>query len=230
MESVSLMKVSGVCGILTGIVSAAAFFILNVATNFVDADGPASFLLAANDDKATIAAALWLFVLGPLLSLMAVLGLYQAMRDQGSMVRVAAVFFLLGVPFALSRVFLDLGVVYELAPAYAVTAANSATSASLAVVADTLKTIGLLASLVANALLSGIGILLFSVAIIRTSVVPKSIGWLGVLVAILGGWLPLFGPAFNVIEIIGLIGFFLTIVWMISVGISLLRLREPFTT
>ena len=226
MENVNLMKVSGVCAILTGTISVAAFIILIVATDFVDADGGAEFLTAAHNDNRAVAVALWLFVLGPMLALMGVLGLYQALRDQGSLVRVAAVFFLLGVPLALSRVFLELGVVYELAPRYIETAANSATSASLVVVADTIRTVGILANLVGNVLLFGIGVLLFSVAIIRTSVVPRWIGWLGVLAAVVGGWLPLLGPAFSVIEFIGLIGFFLSTAWMISMGVSLLRLEE----
>ncbi len=216
----------GVCAILTGIVAAAGFIIIIAATNVSEAEGAAEFLTAAHNNNRAVAGALWLFVLGPLLAVMAVLGFYQAMREEGSLIRVAAVFFLLGIPLGLSRVFLDLGVVYELAPRYVETAANSATSATLVVVADTMDTIGILADLVANVLLLGIGVLLFSVAIIRTSVVPKWIGWLGVLIAIVGGWLPLLGPAFSVIEIIGLIGFFLFMAWMISMGVSLLRLEQ----
>ena len=110
---------------------------------------------------------------------------------------------------------------------YVETAANSATGASLEVVADTMDTIGILADLVANVLIIGIGVLLFSVAVIRTSIIPKWIGWLGVLAAVVGGWLSLLGPAFSVIEAISLIGFFLFLVWMVSMGISLLRLEEP---
>ena len=226
MGNISFMKVCGVCAILSGVVSAAAFIILIVVTDFVDADGVAQFLKAAYDGNRAVAGALWLFVLGPLLAVMAVLGLYQAMRDQGGLVRVAAVFLLLAIPLNLSRVFLDLGVVYELAPAYVISAANSPASASILVVADTIRAIGILANLVGNVLFVGIGVLLFSVAIIRTSVVPKWIGWLGVLVALVGGWLPLLGPAFSVLEFIGLIGFFLSIAWMISIGVSLLRLDE----
>ena len=227
MADLSLMKVSGVCAILSGVVSAAAFIILIVATDLLDADGAAQFLTAAYDGNRAVAGALWLSVLGQLLAVMAVLGLYQAMRDQGGLVRMAVVFFLLAIPLNLSRVFLDLGVVYELAPAYMISAANSPASASISVVADTIKTIGILANLVGNVLFLGIGVLLFSVAIIRTSAVPRWIGWLGVLVAVAGGWLPLLGPAFSVIEFIGLIGFFLSIAWMISMGVSLLRLEEP---
>lgn len=227
MGNMSFLKVCGVCAILAGIVAAAGFIIIIAATDVMDAKGAADFLPKANDDKATIAAALWLFVLGPFLGLMGVLGLYQATRDQGTLIRVAALFFVLGIPFTLSRVFLDLGVVYELAPRYVETAANSATSASLIVVADTMDTIGLLADIVSTVLMFGIAVLLFSVAIIRTSVVPKWIGWLGVLVAIAGGWLSLLGPAFSVIEAIAFIGFLLFLIWIISVGVSLLRLEEP---
>ena len=226
MTDLNFMKVSGVCAILTGIAAAAGIIILMAGTDIMDAEGAANFLPMANAEKATIAGALWLFVLAPFLALMGILGLYQATRDQGNLVRVAALFFVLGIPFALSRVIMDLGVVYELAPAYVATAANSNTSASLIVLADTLDTIGVLADLLANVLILGIGVLLFSVAIIRTSVISKWIGWLGVPVAIVGGWLSLLGPAFSVIEAVAFFGFLLFLVWIISMGVSLLRQDE----
>ena len=227
MGDISFLKACGVCAILAGIAAAAGFIIIFAATDIMDAEGAANILPAANDDKTAIAAALWLFILAPFLALMGILGLNQALRDQGNLVRVAALFFVLGLPLGLFRAFLDLGTVYELAPAYAATAANSNTSASLIIVADTMDTIGVLADLVANVLILGIGILLFSVAIIRTSVIPKWIGWLGVPAAILGGWLSLLGPAFSVIEDIAFVGFLIFLVWIICVGVSLLRLDEP---
>lgn len=227
MEKIGFMKVSGVCAILTGIVAAAGFIIIIAATDVLDANGAAEILTAAHKDSRAAAGALWLFVLAPLLAVMAVLGFYQALREEGNLIRVAAVFFFLGIPLGLSRVFLDLGLVYELAPGYAISAANSDTSASLMVVADTMDVIGLLADLVANVLMIGIGVMLFSVAIIRSSFIHTWIGWLGVAVALVGGWLPLLGPAFSLIEIIGSIGFFFFMAWMIAMGINLLRLEEP---
>ena len=103
------MKVSGVCAVLAGIVAAAGFIILIAATDIVDAEGAAKVLTEAHKSNRAIAGSLWLLVLGPLLAIMAVLGFYQVMREEGNLVRVAAVFFALGVPLALSRVFLDLG-------------------------------------------------------------------------------------------------------------------------
>ena len=226
MGNISFLKVCGVCAIVGGITAVAAIIILIAATDIIDAEGVADKLTAANNDKAAVAASLWLFVLGPFLGLMGVLGLYQATRDRGNLIREEALFFVLGIPLALSRVFLDLGVVYELAPAYATAAANSATSASILVLADTIDTIGVLADLVSNVLILGIALLLFSIAIIRTSVMPKWIGWLGVVSAIMGGWLSLLGPAFSVFEIVTLIGFLLFMVWIISVGVRLLGLEE----
>ena len=230
MEKTGLMKVSGVCGILTGIVAATGFIIIIAATDVLDADGAAEILTAAHKDSRAAAGALWLFALAPLLAVMAFLGLYKALQKQGNLIKVATVFFILGIPLGLSRVFLDLGLVYALAPGYAISAANSDTSASLMVVADTMDVIGLLADLVANVLMIGIGVLLFSVAIIRSSVIHKWIGWLGIVVALVGGWLPLLGPASDPIEVIGSIGFFFFMAWMVAMGINLLRLKEPAAT
>ena len=72
--------------------------------------------------------------------------------------------------------------------------------------------------------LLGIGVLLFSLAILRTAIAPKWIAWLGFLAALLGGWVTLLGPAAEVFEFIGFIGF---MVWMIAIGVALWRAPEP---
>ena len=51
-----------------------------------------------------------------------------------------------------------------------------------------------MAELVAGGVLvAGMGVLLFSLAILRTTVAPKWVAWLSFPVALLGGWFTLLG-------------------------------------
>ncbi len=227
MERISLMKVSGVCAILTGVLAAVAFIMIVTGTDLLDAEDAVEILPALDKDQNLVATALWLFVLAPVLAIGAALGLFQALRGAGDLMWIAVVAFVIGLLLVIARSLIGLGLIYELAPDYV--DASGAARLSLEVTADTLSTIGVLADLVANALTFGIGVLLFSLAILRTSVAPKWVGWLGLLVALLGGWLSLIGPASEVFEIIGFVGFIGFWVWMIVIGGILWRAQEPAT-
>jgi hypothetical protein len=64
---------------------------------------------------------------------------------------------------------------------------------------------------------------LYAWASLRTRVVPRWIGWLGLFTAVFAGWLGLFAPAPSVIDgltFFGFVGFF---AWMAAMGIALLR-------
>ncbi|HZO67112.1 MAG TPA: hypothetical protein VFB74_19095, partial [Kribbellaceae bacterium] len=74
----------------------------------------------------------------------------------------------------------------------------------------------------------GVALPLYSLAIILTRVLPRWIGWLGLAVAVLAGWLGLLGPASSVIEGIASLGFIGFFVFMLSLGVALLR--RPATT
>ena len=224
MENVSLTKVGGVCAILTGILAAAGF-ILIASTDILDAEKAVEALPALDKDQNLIATALWLFMLAATFGLAAALGFFQALRQAGALVWLATLFFEVGtlMVFAFTSIFLAM--TYELAPAYL--EATGATKSALEATGDTLGQLGDLTNLISGALSWGLGVLLFSLVILRTSVVTKWIGWLGILVAILGGWLALLGPTSDVFETIGFIGFIGFWVWMIAMGVALLRLPEP---
>lgn len=71
---------------------------------------------------------------------------------------------------------------------------------------------------------------LYAIAILKTSVVPRWIGWLGFVVAIFAGWLGLLAPASDVIEGLTTIGFLGFFVFLASMGIAiLLRQRRSAT-
>ncbi len=108
----------------------------------------------------------WFDVLALLLNMAAVLGFYQALRQAGPLLLIAVVAFLTGVIFLLFHEFIQLGIAYELAPG----------------IADTLRQTSRLAAGVGYVLIFVIGVLFVSFAILQTSVVPKWIGWLGLIV------------------------------------------------
>ena len=113
---------------------------------------------------------------------------------------------------------------YELAPAYA--DAEGATQASLAVTMDTLPSISLITNYAGDSLLWGVTIPMFAYAILKTSVVPR---WIGVARRRGRGvrrLARLLGPASSLIEGISSIGFLAFFIFMLSMGIALLRRRS----
>ena len=71
-------------------------------------------------------------------------------------------------------------------------------------------------------LLGGLWVLLVSVAALRTGALPKTLNWLGVLIGV-AGIVSVVPPLLDAIYVFGL----LEIVWLISLGIVMLRTR-PF--
>jgi hypothetical protein len=110
---------------------------------------------------------------------------------------------------------------YELVPAYI--AADPAGQATLAATADTLASIALVINAAGNFLGFGVVVPLYAVAILTTRALPRWIGWLGLLVGALVGWFGLLSPASPVISSISNIGFIGFFVFMLSMGIALLR-------
>jgi hypothetical protein len=76
----------------------------------------------------------------------------------------------------------------------------------------------------------GIGVLLVSVGILRTTVIGHWIGWIGViiggLVTITNPLYPVFGFSSSFFTIVYSIAFILTFPWFAIMGVFLLRYRE----
>ena len=77
-----------------------------------------------------------------------------------------------------------------------------------------------------DALVWGVAVPLFAWAILTTRLLPRWIGWLGLVVAVFAGWLGLIAPASTVVEGISNVGFPAFFIFMLSVGICLLRRRS----
>ncbi len=207
MGNMSLVRVGGVCAILmvvSGIVARIFFGLGDLLTGH------------------------WFDVLALLLLMAAALGFYQALHEAGDVLWIAVVAFFTGIIFLLFHEFIRLGIGYELAPAIA--DANTATRPALEVMANTLRQTSWLAAGVGYVLIFGIGVLLFSFAILQTSVMLKWIGWLGlIVVAVNVALLALLTGVFHIIKPPWLwpMATGITLLWVLAMGVVLLRLKEP---
>lgn len=163
----------------------------------------------------------WLVILVGVFGLVAFVGFYDVLRDAGPIMIIAPIAGVVGMTLVTISHLVPIAMAYELAPGY--TEADGATQAALALTSDTLASISLLTNYVGNALGFGVTVPLFAFAILRTGALPKWIGWVGVVTAVFGGWLGLLGPASSVIEGIATIGFLAFFVFMVSMGIAVLR-------
>ncbi|MGH3103456.1 MAG: hypothetical protein ACRDN6_05095 [Gaiellaceae bacterium] len=167
----------------------------------------------------------WLGIFAGLFGLVALVGFYDALRGAGPVMIIAPIAGAVGLTLVTISHVIPVAMAYELAPGYS--QANDATQAALAVTTDTLAMVCLLTNYVGNALGWGVAVPLYAIAILKTSVVPKWIGWLGMVVAVFAGWLGLLGPASDVIAGVSAIGFLGFFVFMASMGIALLRRPAP---
>ena len=120
-----------------------------------------------------------------------------------------------------------IGMAYELVPGYA--EANETTRPALAAMASTLGGTSRVAWTVGSVPFLSIGLALFALAILRTSVVPRWVGWLGLVAALLRGWPQPLRDVSEVFSVVGFLGLLAFLVWMVVMGVALLRLREPAT-
>jgi len=196
MGNISLVRVGGVCAILAAVSATMARIVFGN-----------EWLASRGVD--TLITGHWFDTLGGLLFMIAALGFYRALRQAGPLPLIAVVATLTGGIVLLFRGLILLGIAYELVPG----------------ITDALRQTGWLAASVGAALFFFIGPLLFSFAILRTSVVPKWTGWLGVI-AVLGFCLMALLPlVFSMATPWFLARIFL--VWLVAMGVVLLRLKEP---
>ena len=226
MKNISLVKVGGVCAILVAVSLIAMSVSGAWIESFEDAE---QSLLAKADNPMPYVTQRWFYFLSFVLAMPAALGFYQILREAGALLWIAVVAVVAGGFIAMVDSLIILGVWYQLAPDYA--EASAATRPALLVMDRTLMQIAGLGHLVEWALAAGIGVGLFAVAILQTAVLPKWIGWLGLtVVALVGGWLHLLTPVSDALGVIHDIKLSSFTLWMLVMGVALLRLREPVKT
>jgi hypothetical protein len=227
MRNLSLTTVGAVCAILMFVAFAGG--IAFMATSGVQVLIPETgaegreWIADVNDASGAFFVGAWLTIIGGYLGMVALIGFYDALREAGRVLVLAPIVGVAGLTLVTTSHLIPIAMAYELAPAYA--DATSAGQASLASTEDTLAAISLVTNYAGNFLGWSVAIPMIAYAILTTSVVPRWIGWLGMVVAVFAGWLGLLGPASSVIEGISSIGFLAFFVFMLSMGIALLRGR-----
>ena len=176
MTSTGLVKVGGACAVLAVGLYIVAAIVYFAGVGQVDSDDVAQFLLAVNDNRAAYLTSTWLALLGAALLIPTALGFFQALREAAAVLWIAVAAMCTGALLFMATAIVQLGVGYELAPGYV--EASDATKPALTVIASTLDKINDVANEIGLIRLFGIGVLLFALASLRTSIAPKWIGCL----------------------------------------------------
>jgi Domain of unknown function (DUF4386) len=163
----------------------------------------------------------WLIILMGFLGIGALVGFYDVLRDAGRVMVLAPILGTVGLTLVTLSHLVPISMAYELVPAYS--DADPAGQATLAATFDTFAATALVTNSAGNFLGWGVAVPMFAVAILKTRALPRWIGWLGILVGVLAGWLGLLNPASGVIEGISSIGF---IGFMLSMGVAILRRHD----
>lgn len=165
----------------------------------------------------------WLIILMGFLAIVALVTLYDVVREAGPAIVLAPILAAVGLTLVTVSHLIPIALAYQFVPAY--TDAGPAGQETLDGVFDTFASTALVTNTAGNFLGWGVALPLYSLAIIVTRALPRWIGWLGLAVAVLAGWVGLLGPASSVIESIASLGFIGFFVFMLSLGVALLRRR-----
>jgi hypothetical protein len=166
-----------------------------------------------------------LFLMGTLFAIPLGLTLYQTLKGAGSFVRIAALAWNFGLILAILNDLLLIVTIAHLLPAYAVR--TEASSPALEAIGNVFDRLIRYLQLAGDMLFIGVGVGLFAVAILQTGALHRSLGWFGLLAAVLAGWLnrpvKLLKTSGERLAPVGTFGFLLFMCWLIMVGVRLLR-------
>lgn len=230
MWRLRLSTVGAVCAILTtaSFVAGGVFLGTSGVGELIPPTGADGRTWIADVDEASdgLFVGAWLIILTTLVGTVALVGFYDVLKDAGPVLILAPIVGVVGLTLVTISHLIPIALAYELVPGYM--AGDEAAKASLAVAFDTFANLSLILNYVGNVLGWAVAVPLFAIAILRTSVLPRWIGWLGLFVAVFAGWLGLLSPASGVVEGITTFGFIAFFVFMASMGIAIL-LRQRRT-
>ena len=228
MRTLKLSTVAAVCALGTVIcfvVGAAAMGSSGAGVLIPETGRPGQEWIANVDAAGWLFfAGAWLIILMGFLGIVALVGFYDTLQSAGPVMILAPTLGAVGLTLVTVSHLIPIAMGYELVPAYV--SADPAGQATLGATADTLAAIALVTNAAGNFLNWGVVVPLYAVAILTTRALPRWIGWLGLLVGALAGWLGLVSPASSVIASISNIGFIGFFVFMLTMGIALLRGRS----
>ena len=126
-----------------------------------------------------------LIILMGFLGIVAYLGFYDMLRHAGPVM--VPVLGSVGLTLVTVSHLIPIAMAYELVAAY--TGSGPLAHVSLAATADTLASAALVTSTAGNFLGWGVATPLVAIAILSTHALPRWLGWFGLLVGLLAGWL-----------------------------------------
>ena len=224
--TLGITRIGAVCAIAY-VVLVIVVLVLLGALDLLEPDISADeVLITLDEDRDLALTAGWLFVLAPFPLAVAGLGLFKMTHRAGSWMWIAPMALVGGALLALIRNVLLVAMTDELAPAYVAAAPDE--RSELAAVGDTLLSYGyVIGDVVGGVLAGGVGVGLFSLAVLVTGVAPRWVGWLGVAAAVGGGFLTPLAPASAVIEALNGLGALAFFIWMIVMGQLMWRSVDP---
>jgi hypothetical protein len=220
LRELRLSTVGAVCALV-----AVAGFVVGIvlmATNGVQVlipetgkDG-AKWVADVNDAGNWFVAGAWIVGLAGLVGIVALVGFYDVLKHAGPVMIIAPIAGAVGLTLVTASHVIPIAIAQELAPSY--TPQNAA-------VFDTFASSCLLLNYFGNVFNWAVATPLYAFAILRTGALPRWVGYLGLIAAVFAGWLGLLAPVSGVIEGLTTIGFFAFFVFLISMGITILRRR-----
>ena len=228
MMGLRLSTVGAVCAILTTVSFVAEVVLVGSSggPDLIPQTGADGLKWIADVDSASdgFVVGAWLIIVATIVAMVAFVGFYDALRDAGPVMILAPIVGVVGLTLVTISHLVPIALVYEFVPGYV--DADATAKASLTVTFDALANLSQILNYVGNFLGWGVAIPLYALAVLKTSVVPRWIGWLGLVVAVFAGWLALLAPASSIFEGTAVVGFLAFFVFMLSMGISLLRQRQ----
>jgi hypothetical protein len=161
----------------------------------------------------------WIAGLAGLVGIVALVGFYDVLKHAGAVMIIAPIAGAVGLTLVTVSHVIPIAMAQELAPSYTPENAD---------VFDTFASACLLLNYFGNVFNWAVATPLYAVAILKTRALPRWVGYLGLIAAVFAGWLGLFAPLSGVIEGLTTIGFLAFFVFLISMGITILRSRAGF--
>jgi hypothetical protein len=227
VKRLDVITVGAVCAVLTTVVFVVGIVLMVASGVQVLIPGTGQdaidWIVDVDDASGAFFAGAWLVIVGGILGLVAIVGFYYALRDAGEVMILAPILAVVGLTLVTISHLIPIAMAYELVPEFVDADASRAT---LQTTADTLAATALVLNYVGDILLWGIVIPMFAYAILETRAVARWIGWLGFVVAVFAGWLYVLSPASSVIEGISFIGYVAFFLFMLVMGVALLRDRQ----
>ena len=220
MRDLRLSTVGAVSAVLTvvGFIAGIALMATNGVQVLIPETGQdgADWVADVNDAGNWFVAGAWVVGLAGLLGIVALVGVYEVLKDAGPITILAPIAGAVGLTLVTISHVVPIAVAQELAPSY---------SESNAAMFDTFASACLVLNYFGNVLNWAVATPIYALAILQTGAVPRWIGYVGLIAAVFAGWLGLFAPLSGLIEGLTSIGFLAFFVFLVSLGIAILRRR-----